>query len=234
MKIKALFALLLVLAAFPAEAQDKTFTQQFAERNARTLAVLEAEFPQDHRTLMIRIGAIERSQQSEMLKLSASFAAIGDVRKKYAPRLRFAPPVALERLLRSAAAFHERVLELDGEATCSAFARSGTGVLFQLASSDKYLVEIDRQSAEYFSAVTQGIEHPEFYGEQQQDDLALVLRGMLAAGSSQEQVALILAGRPNAEGYCAALAAMFRVASVMDAPQGLRARADLAVNLAGY
>jgi len=234
MKITALFALLVALVVFPAQAQDKTFTERFTERNARTLAVLEAEFPQDHRTLMIRIGAIERSSQSDMLKLSASFASISDIRKKYADRLRFAPPVALEKLLRAAAAFHERVLELDGEAACSAFAQSGTGVLFQLANSDKYVVEIDRQSAEYFSAVTQGIEHPEFYGEAQQDDLALVLRAMLAAGSSQEQVALILAGRPNTEGYCSALAAMFRVASVLDAPQGLRARADLAVNLAGY
>ena len=226
-RLLALIALLLPLAA---QAQDtKPFTELFADRNGRTLAVLQAEFPQDHRMLMVRLGAIERSEQSEMLKLNAAFALLNDLRKQYAPRLRFAPPGALERLLRSTAAFHERVLEVDGDATCGAF-----GVLYQLGTSEKYAVEIDRQSAEYFDAVADAIERPESYGEVQKDDLALVLRGMLAAGSSQEQVALILSGRPNAEGYCSAIAAMFRIASVLDQPAGLRSRADLAVNLSGY
>lgn len=229
--IIALFAILLPLTGF---AEDKSFTDLFIERNSRTMKVLEAEFPQEHRTLLIRLGAIERSNQSEMLKFGSAFALLGDIRKSYAPRLRFAPPGALERLLRSAAAFHERVLELDGAATCSAFARNGTGVFYQLGTADKYAVEIDRQSATYFEAVAAAIEQPEAYGELQKDDFALVLRGMLAAGSSQEEVALILAGQPDAEGYCKAVAAMFRIASVLDAPAGLRARADLAVNLAGY
>lgn len=229
-----LIALIAVLLPLAASAQDQTFTELFAERNGRTLAVLEAEFPQDHRMLLLRLGAIERSNQSEMLKFTAAFGLIGDLRKQYAPRLRFAPPSALERLLRATAAFHERVLEVDGDATCGAFAQNGTGVLYQLGTSDKYAVEIDRQSAEYFEAVAQAIERPEAYGEMQKDDFALVLRGMLAAGSSDQQVALILAGRPDAEGYCSAIAAMFRIAAVLDQPAGLRARADLAVNLAGY
>lgn len=227
----ALIAILLPLAA---SAQEKTFTELFADRNGRTLAVLQAEFPQDHRMLMVQLGAIERSDQSEMLKLGAAFALVGDLRKQYAPRLRFAPPDALERLLRAAAAFHERVLEVDGDGVCGAFAQNGTGVLYQLGTSDKYATEIDRQSAEYFEAVAAAIERPESYGETQKDDLALVLRGMLAAGSSQEQVALILSGPPTATGYCSAIAAMFRIAAVLDQPAGLRSRADLAVNLAGY
>jgi hypothetical protein len=231
--IIALIAVLLPLAAH-AQAQDESFTALFAERNSRTLAVLEAEFPQDYRLLQVKLGAIERSDQSDMLKLSAGFALVNDVRKQYAPRLRFAPPAALERLLRAAAAFHERVLEVDGDATCGAFAQNGTGVFYQLGTSDKYVAEIDRQSAEYFTAVAAAIEHPETYGEAQKDDLALVLRGMLAAGSSQEQVALILTGPPSAPGYCAAIAAMFRIAAVLNQPAALRSRADLAVNLAGY
>ena len=233
--MRLLLALIAVLLPLAAQAQDqKPFTELFADRNGRTLAVLKAEFPQDHRMLMVRLGAIERSEQSEMLKLNSAFALVNDLRKQYAPRLRFAPPAALERLLRATAAFHERVLEVDGDATCGAFAQNGTGVLYQLGTSEKYAVEIDRQSAEYFEAVAQAIERPESYGEVQKDDLALVLRGMLAAGSSQEQVALILSGRPNAEGYCSAVAAMFRIAAVLDQPAGLRSRADLAVNLSGY
>ena len=233
--MRLLLALIAVLLPLAAQAQDqKPFTELFADRNGRTLAVLKAEFPQDHRMLMVRLGAIERSEQSEMLKLNSAFALVNDLRKQYAPRLRFAPPAALERLLRATAAFHERVLEVDGDATCGAFAQNGTGVLYQLGTSEKYAVEIDRQSAEYFEAVAQAIERPESSGEVQKDDLALVLRGMLAAGSSQEQVALILSGRPNAEGYCSAVAAMFRIAAVLDQPAGLRSRADLAVNLSGY
>jgi len=231
-RLLALIALLLPLAA---QAQEpKPFTELFADRNGRTLKVLEAEFPQDHRLLMVRLGAIERTDQSEMLKLNAAFALLNDIRKQYAPRLRFAPPGALERLLRSTAAFHERVLEVDGDATCGAFAQNGTGVLYQLGTSEKYAAEIDRQSAEFFEAVAAAIERPESYGELQKDDLALVFRGMLAAGASQEQVALILKGQPSAEGYCSAIAAMFRIAAVLDQPAGLRSRADLAVNLAGY
>ena len=232
--MRFLLALIAVLLPFAAHAQDKTFTELFTERNSRTLAVLQSEFPQDHRQLLVRLGAIERSEQSEMLKLGAAFALVGDLRKQYAPRLRFAPPLALERLLRATAAFHERVLELDGDATCGAFAQNGTGVFYQLGTSDKYVAEIDRQSAEFLDAVAQAIERPEAYGEAQKDDLALVLRGMLASGSSQEQVALILTGPPTAEGYCSAIAAMFRIAAVLDQPAGLRSRADLAVNLAGY
>ncbi len=230
------FVLFLIVALLPltVHAQEKSFTELFADRNGRTLAVLAAEFPQDHRMLMLRLNALEQTDQSEMLKLTAAFALVSDIRKQYAPRLRFAPPDALERLLRVTAAFHERVLEVDGDATCGAFAQNGTGVLYQLGTSEKYATEIDRQSAEYFEAVAQAIERPESYGEPHKDDLALVLRGMLAAGSSQEQVALILTGKPDAEGYCSAIAAMFRIAAVLDAPAGLRSRADLAMNLSGY
>jgi len=233
--MRFLLFLAAVLLPLAAQAQDaKPFTELFAERNGRTLKVLEAEFPQDHRMLMVRLGAIERSDQSEMLKLNAAFSLVNDLRKQYAPRLRFAPPAALERLLRAAAAFHERVREVEGDATCGAFAQNGTGVLYQLGMSEKYAVEIDRQSAQFFEAVADAVERPESYGELQKDDLALVLRGMLAAGASEEQVAVILSGRPNAEGYCSAIAAMFRIAAVLDQPAGLRSRADLAVNLSGY
>ncbi|HEY9010802.1 MAG TPA: hypothetical protein VIN06_07270, partial [Devosia sp.] len=156
MKLFTLVATL-VLLALPAVAEETSFRQLFESRNGRTLAVLKAEFPQDYDGLMIRIGAVERSEQSEMLKLSAAFAAVGDVRRKYVARLRFAPPQDLAALLESAAAFHQSVLEKDGPGACGVFAQNGTGALFSLARSDTYAAEIDTQSARYFEAVAGAI-----------------------------------------------------------------------------
>jgi hypothetical protein len=230
-----LFVLLaLVLVALPVQAQDTPFRELFESRNGRTLAVLKAEFPQDYNGLMIRIGAVERSQQSEMLKLSAAFAAVGEVRRKYVARLRYAPPQNLAALLESAAAFHQAVLEKDGPGACGVFAQNGTGALFSLARSEAYAAEIDMQSARYFEAVAGAIERPEYYGEPQQEDFAVVLAALVAAKVPESYVPAIVRGQRSDPDFCPALVALFRTAAIIDSPPGLRARADLAANLVGY
>lgn len=230
------FALLfLVVSGVQAEeTADPAFSQLFAERNARTLAVLEAEFPTDHKALMIRIGAIERGGQSRMLMLSGSFDAIGAIRRKYATRLQYAPPQALANLLLAAAGFHEAVLAGEGPGGCGVFAQNGTGALFQLSRSDAYARQIDLQSAMYFEAVAGAIEQPEYYGDPRQSDFAALLTVMGAAGVPQSYAATIARGQPSDPDLCPALATMFKAAAALDTPEGLRVRADLAKNLAGY
>lgn len=228
---------LLFLAVTGTQAEETAapdFSQLFAERNARTLAVLEVEFPTDHKTLMIRIGAIARSGQSQMLMLSGGFDAIGGIRRKYANRLQYAPPQALANLLQAAAGFHEAVLAGEGPGGCGVFAQNGTGALFQLGRSDPYVRQIDLQSAMYFEAVTGAIEQPEYYGDPRPSDFAALLAVMGAAGVPKSYAATIAGGRPSDPDLCPALATMFKTAAVLDTPEGLRVRADLAKNLAGY
>lgn len=234
MKFLALAAAIVALLASSAAAQESSFRELFESRNARTLAVLKGEFPQDYRGLMIRIGAVDRSEQSEMLKLSAAFAAVGELRRKYVARIRFAPPQTLSVLLESAAAFHLAVLDRDGPGACGVFAQNGTGALFSLARSDAYADEIDLQSARYFEAVAGAIERPEYYGEPQQQDFAVVLAALVAANVPESYVPAIAAGQRNHPDFCPALAALFKTAAVIDSPPGLRVRADLAANLVGY
>ena len=54
-----------------------------------------------------------------MLKLSAAFDAVADIRRKYAARLRYAPPQTLAAMLDAAASFHLAVLERDGPGACA-------------------------------------------------------------------------------------------------------------------
>lgn len=234
-----LLALLTTLAVLVsgASAQDVAppdFQTLFAERNPKTLAVLEAEFPSDHKALIIRLGAIGRSGQSSMLMLSGAFDAIGSIRRKYANRLQYAPPDALAALLTAAAGFHQSVLSGEGPGGCGVFAQNGTGTLFQLNLSESYAREIDLQSAMYLQAVAEAIERPEYYGELQQSDFAALLAVMAAAGVPQGYATSIAGGKPSDPDFCPALIAMFRAAAAFDTPEGLRARADLAKNLAGY
>lgn len=210
------------------------FQTLFAERNPKTLAVLQAEFPSDHKALMIRLGAIARSGQSGMLMFSGAFDALGSIRRKYSNRLQYAPPEALTGLLSAAAGFHQSVLSGEGPGGCGVFAQNGTGTLFQLNLSEKYAREIDLQSAMYLDAVAAAIERPEYYGELQQSDFAALLAVMAAAGVPQSYAASIAGGRPSDPDFCPALIAMFKAAAVFDTPEGLRVRADLARNLAGY
>lgn len=234
MRLLALAAAILAFAAVPAQSQEPSFRELFESRNGRTLAVLRAEFPQDYSSLMIRIGAVERSELSETLKLSAGFAAVSDLRRKYVDRLRYAPPQTLAALLDSAAGFHLAVLEGEGPEACGVFAQNGTGALFAADRSEPYAAAIDLQSARYFEAVAGAIERPEYYGEPQEQDFAIVLAALVAAKLPESYVRAIVSGRPSDPDLCPALVALFRTASVLDSPQGLRVRADLAVNLAGY
>lgn len=233
---KALAVAAALLFATAATGQDATptFSKTFAERNTRTLAVLRAEFPQEHRALLQRIGILERSGQSDMLMASGGFDAVGAIRRQYAARLEFAPPQALAALLASTAAFHEAVFEGEGPGGCGLFARNGSGTLFQLGRAEAYANQIDLQSALYFEAVAGAIERPEFYGTTGPADFAALLLAMTKAGAPPDYLAAIAGGKPSDVNLCPALATMFRAASVFDTPEGLRVRADLAKNLAGY
>ena len=225
---------ILVSGASAQDVGQPDFQTLFAERNPKTLSVLEAEFPSDHKALMIRLGAISRGGQSSMLMLSGAFDAVGSIRRKYANRLQYAPPDALAGLLTAAAGFHHSVLSGEGPGGCGVFAQNGTGTLFQLNLSGTYAREIDLQSAMYLEAVAEAIERPEYYGELRQSDFAALLAVMAAAGVPQSYAASIAGGKPSDPDFCPALIAMFRAAAAFDTPEGLRARADLARNLAGY
>lgn len=210
------------------------FAKLFAERNPRTIAVLKAEFPDDLRALLQRIDAISASDQSLKIKLSGGFDAVRGIRKKYAPRLAFAPPEALAGLLVAAAGYHEAVLGGEGPGGCGVFAQNGTGTLFQLDRSELYAKEIDLQSALYLEAVAAGIETPEYYGDVTQDDFNELLAVMAKAGVSKDYLTALAGGKPSDPNLCPALVTMFKSAAVVDTPAGLRVRADLAKNLTGY
>jgi hypothetical protein len=237
MHIFKALAVVAALFATAAMGQDKpapTFSETFVDRNPRTLAVLRAEFPDEHRALLERIGIIERGGQSEMLMLSNGFDAVGAIRRKYAARLEFAPPQALTALLASTAGFYEAVFKGEGPGGCGVFAQNGTGALFQLSRSEAYAKEIDLQSAMFLEAVAAAIERPEYYGAGGQEDFAALLVVMTEAGVPPDYLAAIAGGKPSDPNLCPALATMFKAAAVFDTPEGLRVRADLAKNLAGY
>jgi hypothetical protein len=126
------------------------------------------------------------------------------------------------------------VLKSDGPGGCGVFAQNGSGVLFQLGRSDGYARQIDLQSAVYFEAVAGAIEQPEYYGELKQSDFGALLAALAAAGVPKSYADAIVSGKPSNPELCPALITMFKAAAVFDTPEGLRVRADLAKNLAGY
>jgi len=237
----AVFLALSVLAQLPVlgqqaapEAAANGFVALFSARNATTLAVLQAEFPADHVALLTRVAAIAASGQNQEAMLSAGFAAIGTIRRKYAERLRFAPAQTLSDLLVHTAEFHDAVYEGEGVGGCGYFARNGTGTLYELGVSERYAALIDLQTALYLRAAVAGIEQPEIYGATGERDFAALLSGMAAAGLPKAFVEAIASANPANENLCPALSTMFRAAAVYNTPEGLRVRADLAQNLAGY
>lgn len=229
--LSCLFSLLI---ATTAQAAEQTAIERFAARNPLTLKVLETEFPKDLVLLKVRLSAIDALGQGELIESAAAFNAVGEIRKKYAPRIRFAPPEALAVLLQATAAFHDAVFKGEGPGACGLFAQNGTGTLFQLSLADKYAREIDRQTALFLETVVAAIERPEAYGPTEETDFAALLAVMAEAGVPASYGVAIASGRPDNDELCPALATMFKAASAFDAPQGLRVRADLAQNLAGY
>lgn len=233
-RMKTLIALAVsMLLAAPVLAEEAGFAERFAARNPLTLAVLESEFPSDLTLLEVRLRAIETLGQGELVA-AAAFNAVGEIRRKYAPRIRFAPPEALASLLQATASFHEAVFAGEGPAACGLFAQNGTGTLFQLSLADKYAAEIDRQTALFLETVVAAIEQPESYGPTGEQDFAALLAVMGRAGVPASYGVAIASGRPENDELCPALATMFKAAAVFDTPAGLRVRADLAQNLAGY
>jgi hypothetical protein len=230
-------ALFLLLAAFPVVAQERLiseFETRFAERNARTLALLQAEFPEDHAALLQRLEVIGATRQSLAEKFSAGFDAVGVLRRKYAERLRFAPGEALSGLLVQTALFHDAVHAGEGAIACGVFAKNGTGALYLRGVSARYATHIDAQSTMFFAAVAAAVEDPQDYGQNSPNDLTSLLTTMAEAGMPRAYAEAIASGNPANRNLCPALSTMFRAAAVYSAPEGLRVRADLAQNLEGY
>jgi hypothetical protein len=206
----------------------------FEQRYGRTLELLEAEFPDDHAALVDQIAEIDRQVGDERQLLLAAFERLTEVRRKYAPRLRFAPSLSHSVMLGRIADFHDLVLDNEGPQVCARFAHDGSGVLFELGLSGRYANALDLQSLAYFDAVVRAIETPEYTEPVATDDWTAVLRAMVAAGAPASFLRTITTADRNDPDLCRALAAMFRTSGLLSTPEAARARADFASNLTGY
>ena len=206
----------------------------FQQRYQRTLDLLRVEFPDDHAALMEQIEEIDGQIGDERQLLLAAFDRLTELRRKYAERLRFAPTLNHSVMLGRIADFHELVLDNEGPQVCARFAHDGSGVLFELGLSRKYQNALDLQSLAFFDAVVRAIETPEQAEPATTEDWTAILGAMVAAGAPQSFLTTITTADRNDPDLCRALAAMFRISGLLDAPQAARARADFASNLTGY
>lgn len=239
---------LLALAAVPASAQDAAASAADAERAARavevvnaieghyarTLALLEVEFPDDHAAFLLRIEEIGGAEGPFDTRLLAAFKQFTELRRKHAARLIFAPSLSHSIMLGRLADFYDRVLDAEGTSVCGRFALDGSAVLFELGLSERYADALDQQSLAYFEAVVEAIEAPVYNAPAGPEDWNALFATMLAAGFPESYVQSIAGGRPNDPDLCPALAAMFRTSGLLDTREGERTRADFASNLAGY
>jgi hypothetical protein len=204
-------------------------------RYGRTIALLKSDFPDDYTTLVVGIAAISwQGGRNEPVALLRVFELMKDLRRKYAERVVHAPSVSHAVMLGLLADFYEAVFETEGPAVCGRFAQDGSAVLFDLGLSAKYADRLDLQSAAYLDAVVRAIETPENPGPVLADDWNQVLATMIAAGAPPSYLDTVARGDGNDPDLCPALAAMFRTAGLLNTPEGERARADFARNLAGY
>jgi hypothetical protein len=206
----------------------------FSQRYPRTLALLEAEFPDDHANLMAELSEIDRQVGEESRLLLAAFERLRELRRKYADRLQFAPSFNHAVMLGLIADFHDLVFAGDGPQVCGRFAHDGSGVLFELGLSARYAQALDLQSVAFFEAVVRAIETPEFAEPVEPEDWNMVFAAMVIAGAPPDYVAAVARGDRNDPTLCPALAAMFRSSGLLDSPAGVRTRADFARNLTGY
>jgi hypothetical protein len=204
-------------------------------RYGRTIAFIKSDFPDDYAMLVARIAAISwQGGRHERLALLSAFELIKDLRRKYAERVAHAPSVSHSVMLGLLADFYDAVFEAEGPTVCGRFAQDGSAVIFDLGLSAKYAERLDLQSVAYFDAVVKAIEAPENPGPVRPDDWSRVLAAMVAAGAPPSYVDTVARGDGSDPDLCPALAAMFRTAGLINAPEGARARADFARNLAGY
>jgi len=229
---RLLVLLTLLVIASPAMAQTSPALERFRQDFPQTIAVLDREFPADLGRIEARLAALPAAEAARGPE--TSFKLLVELRRKYAPRLAFAPAEALSLLLAATAEFHETVFRGEGPEGCGLFAQNGTGALFQRGVALRYGRAIDTQGTLFMLAVSAAIEQPEVHGETTEADFAALLVALAQAGLPEIQARAIGSGDPGDPNYCPALAAMFRAASVFDTPQGFRVRADLAQNLTGY
>ena len=231
------------LVAAPAVAAGKTgyknppstnVRQVFLQRNARTMEILESDFPYDYEDVMRSIETLRASKTDIDSKLLALFSQLTQIRKKYAERLRFAP-VAQHRLMIAALGrFMAEVQLKAGPAICGHFAQDGSGALFAEGVAARFASLIDIQSAAYFAAVVGAIESPEPRDAVDDEDWRAVFSRMVADGHPPAFVGTIARSDAADPTLCPALAAMLSSAARMDGAAAERFRADFAGNVTGY
>lgn len=236
--------LVLLLLGAPALAQGVAATPDLraevevagltGERFDGTLALLEAEFPSDHRLLAATVEKIDQLSGEEDALLLVAFKQLTELKRKYAGRLRFAPTAAHAAVVGHLALLYDVLFKAEGPAACGRFARDGTAALFELGLAAKYAEPIDEQSVVFFEAVVMAIEDPEPSEAAKPADWETVMQRMIEAGAPPSFAATIGAGDPDDPDLCPALAALLFTISVMDTPEAARARADFAQNLTGY
>jgi hypothetical protein len=206
----------------------------FERRYAKTLKVLQADFPADYEELMAFAAEVERSNVSDDEKLSAQFKALTQLRKKYADSVVYAPDDALERVLGLLGEFYQEVLNHEGPLICGQFASNGSGVLFQQKVSATYAGRLDAQSEAYFNAVVQSIENPSFRKPIEKDDWMSVSQSVVDAGGSINDLMRIAKGDPRDPSLCSSLSTFFLMIAQIRTDEGGRIRADFAHNVTGY
>jgi hypothetical protein len=216
------------------QAEPAGFEAVARERFARTLAAIEADFPDDFRLLDAHLGQIATAGVDEKNASILFFEQLTALRRKYAYKMIEAPTAAHAAILGRLAAFYDQVFAAEGPLVCGRFAHEGTGALFELGLGQKYAGLIDLQSAAYFAAVAAAFETPEYSGIAGRRDWNIVLETMIRAGMPRSYVEAISSGRGGDPDLCPAYSALFRGTGVLNTVEGSRIRADLAKNLVGY
>lgn len=231
-----LLATLVALAppAFAFETAAETTAALFAEQYPATRGVLAADFPQDLQALEQSFGDIDRTEISPQLKMQRAFVELTALRKKYAPQLQFARADMSALVVLSLADFYQSVLQRDGAEVCGGFAKDGAGTLYTIGAAARYALELDRQSAAYFSAVVSAVEDPDVAGPVSQDDWTQVMSQIVADGHPPSYVVSIAAGKASDPDLCPALSAFMRAMVDLKSDTALRARADFIQNATGY
>lgn len=236
MKFFAIALVLVALApsAFAAETANETTAALFAEQYPITRSVLAADFPQDLQALEESFGDIDSTEISPQLKMQRAFLELTALRKKYAPHLQFARADMSALVVLSLADFYQSVLQRDGAAVCGGFATDGAGALYTIGAAPGYTLELDRQSAAYFSAVVSALEDPDAVGLAGEDDWTQVMGQIVTDGNPSSYIASIAAGRAADPDLCPALSAFMHAMVDVKSDAALRARADFIQNATGY
>jgi hypothetical protein len=226
-------ALAIEVAATPKFGVRK-FETAFAQRFPKTIIVLAADFPQDYEKLSALIAKIGASRASDANKLAAAFAAMGELRRKYASQVVHAPDESLRRVVGLLGEFHLEVLKQEGPKVCGLFAVKGSGVLFQANLGSRYAARLDAQSAAYFSAVAQSIENPTFHEPVKPEDWTSVSKALVRFGGSLDDIKRIAANDANDSLHCNSLASFLLFIAQLNGPESERMRADFVHNMTGY